>query len=129
MAQERIEGGTRIYIGRADQGSTQFLLSPGPHTFRITYNTDRQIRYFNDHDELYWNVTGNGWLFPILRASATVTLPDGVLAQQLAYYTGPIGGKGQDASASQQAGRVTFATTRPLAQAEGLTIAIKLPKG
>ncbi|WP_445263479.1 DUF2207 domain-containing protein, partial [Rhizobium rhizogenes] len=126
---ERIEGGTRIYIGRADQGSTQFLLSPGPHTFRITYNTDRQIRYFNDHDELYWNVTGNGWLFPILRASATVTLPDGVLAQQLAYYTGPIGGKGQDASASQQAGRVTFATTRPLAQAEGLTIAIKLPKG
>ena len=79
-ASERIEGGERIYIGNADR-----IISRGPHTFRITYNTNRQIRYFDDHDELYWNVTGNGWQFPILRASATVTLPDGVKPQQLAY--------------------------------------------
>ena len=122
--EERIEGGERIYIGNADR-----IISRGPHTFRVTYNTNRQIRYFDDHDELYWNVTGNGWHFPILSASATVTLPDGVKPQQLAYYTGPIGATGQDASASQQAGKVTFVTTRPLAQAEGLTIAIKLAKG
>ncbi|MFS8116078.1 DUF2207 domain-containing protein, partial [Rhizobium jaguaris] len=121
---ERIEGGERIYIGNADR-----IISRGPHIFRITYTTNRQIRYFDDHDELYWNVTGNGWLFPILRASATVTLPDGVKPQQLAYYTGPIGATGQDASASAQANKVTFVTTRPLAQTEGLTIAIKLPKG
>ena len=42
----------------------------------ITYTTGRQIRYFDDHDELYWNVTGNFWQFPILKASAIViTLP------------------------------------------------------
>ncbi|MFT4181705.1 MAG: DUF2207 domain-containing protein [Rhizobium sp.] len=126
---ERIEGGERIYIGRADQDGRQFLLTPGPHTFRITYTTNRQIRYFDDHDELYWNVTGNGWQFPILRASATVTLPDGVKPQQLAYYTGPLGASDRNASASEQAGKVSFVTTRPLAQREGLTIAIKLAKG
>ncbi|WFU09681.1 DUF2207 domain-containing protein [Rhizobium sp. CB3090] len=121
---EQIEGGERIYIGNADR-----IINRGQHVYRIVYTTDRQIRYFDDHDELYWNVTGNGWQFPILRASAIVTLPDGVKPQQLAYYTGPIGATGQDASASAQESKVTFVTTRPLAQAEGLTIAIKLSKG
>ncbi|WP_412064620.1 DUF2207 domain-containing protein [Rhizobium sp. SYY.PMSO] len=121
---ERIKGGERIYVGKADQS-----LDPGPHTFRITYDTNRQIRYFQDHDELYWNVTGNGWLFPIVNAKAVVTLPDGVKPQQLAFFTGLFGANGQDASASAQENVVTFATTRPLAMAEGLTIAVKLAKG
>ncbi|NKJ37071.1 DUF2207 domain-containing protein [Rhizobium sp. SG570] len=121
---ERIRGGERIYIGNADR-----LLNRGPHTFRITYDTDRQIRYFDDHEELYWNVTGNGWLFPIINAKATVTLPDGVGPQQLAFFTGPLGANGKNASASAQGNIVTFATTRPLAMAEGLTIAVKLAKG
>ncbi|MGV1790682.1 DUF2207 domain-containing protein [Rhizobium sp. A37_96] len=120
----RIEGGERIYIGKADQS-----LNPGPHTFRLTYDTDRQIRYFDDHDELYWNVTGNGWQFQILRARATVTLPDGVAPVELAYFTGPLGANGKNASASAQGNTATFVTTQPLAMAEGMTIAIKLPKG
>jgi len=121
---ERIRGGERIYIGNADR-----ILNPGPHTFRITYDTDRQIRYFDDHEELYWNVTGNGWLFPIINARATVTLPDGVQPQQLAYFTGPLGANGKNATASQQGNVVTFVTTRPIGMAEGLTIAVKLAKG
>ncbi|OEC98687.1 MULTISPECIES: DUF2207 domain-containing protein [unclassified Rhizobium] len=121
---ERISGGERIYIGKADR-----ILNAGPHTFRLTYDTNRQMRYFGDHDELYWNVTGNGWLFPIINAKATVTLPDGVQPQQLAFFTGPLGATGKNASASQQGNIVTFATTKPLATAEGLTIAIKLDKG
>ncbi|PST23654.1 DUF2207 domain-containing protein [Rhizobium sp. JAB6] len=121
---ERISGGERIYIGKADR-----ILNPGPHTFRLTYDTNRQMRYFGDHDELYWNVTGNGWLFPILNAKATVTLPDGVQPQQLAFFTGQFGATGKNANASQQGNIAIFATTRPLAAAEGLTIAIKLAKG
>lgn len=121
---ERIQGGERIYIGNADQ-----VLNPGPYAYRITYDTNRQIRYFDDHEELYWNVTGNGWLFPIANARAVVTLPDGVQPQQLAFFTGPLGANGRNASASAQGNAVTFVTTRPLATAEGLTIAIKLAKG
>ena len=121
---ERIRGGERIYIGNADR-----ILNPGSHVFRITYDTDRQIRYFDDHEELYWNVTGNGWLFPIINAKATVTLPDGVEPQQLAFFTGPLGATGKNASASAQGNIVTFVTARPLGVAEGLTIAVKLAKG
>ena len=121
---ERIRGGERIYIGNAER-----VLKPGPHSFRITYDTNRQMRYFDDHDELYWNVTGNGWLFPIINARATVTLPDGVRPQQLAFFTGPLDANGKSASATADGNVATFTTTRPLASAEGLTIAIKLAKG
>ncbi len=121
---ERIRGGERIYIGNAER-----ILKPGPHTFRITYDTNRQMRYFGDHDELYWNVTGNGWLFPIANAKATVTLPDGVQPQQLAFFTGPLGANGKNASASAEGNVANFVTTRPLDSGEGLTIAIKLARG
>jgi uncharacterized membrane protein YgcG len=121
---ERVTGGERIYIGNADR-----VLNPGPHTFRITYDTNRQMRYFDDHDELYWNVTGNGWIFPIVNARAVVTLPDGVQPQQLAFFTGSFGADGRNASASAQGNIATFVTTRPLGAGEGLTIAVKLAKG
>ncbi|PZM07786.1 hypothetical protein CPY51_30955 [Rhizobium tubonense] len=121
---ERISGGTRIYIGSAD-----VLLNPGPHVFQLTYRTDRQIRYFSDYDELYWNVTGNGWLFRILDASATVTLPSGVKQEGIAYSTGPLGAKGRDARVTETGSAIAFETTRPLGQGEGLTINVKLPKG
>lgn len=83
---ESINGGIRIYTGNAD-----VLLPHGEHTFQITYETSRQIRFFDDHDELYWNVTGTEWAFPIEEATATVTLPDGVKAKALDVFTGGYG--------------------------------------
>lgn len=121
---ESISGGIRIYAGSAD-----VYLDTGNHTYTITYTTARQIRYFEDHDELYWNVTGNGWLFPINSASATVTLPPGVEPTGTAYYTGALGETGQDASLTETGQGLTFETTRRLAAGEGLTIVVGMPKG
>lgn len=69
---EQLSNGIRIRIGDAD-----VLIPKGRHVYRITYRTDRQLGFFDDFDELFWNVTGNGWDFPIERARATVHLPDG----------------------------------------------------
>ncbi|WFR95969.1 DUF2207 domain-containing protein [Rhizobium tumorigenes] len=121
---ENIDGGVRIYIGSADAN-----VSPGRHEYQLTYSTKRQIRYFEDYDELYWNVTGTGWLFPILEASATIMLPEGVRPQGLDFATGPLGSKGRNARVNEDGSDVVFETTRPLAPKEGLTIAIKLAKG
>ena len=41
----------------------------GQHRYEITYRTTRQIGFFAEYDELYWNVTGNGWTFPIERGA------------------------------------------------------------
>lgn len=121
---ETISGGIRIYTG-----SAEVFLERGEHTFQFTYETGRQIRFFDDHDELYWNVTGTEWEFPIDEASATVTLPQGVRAEALDYFTGGYGATGKDARASRDGREIFFATTRRLDPREGLTIAIKMPKG
>ena len=44
-------------------------------TVEIAYLVRNGIRYFDDHDEFYWNVTGNDWPVPIDHVTATVTLP------------------------------------------------------
>src|SRR2546430_11462590 len=87
---ERLANGERIRIGSAD-----VMLSPGRHVYEITYRTSRQLGFFSDHDELYWNVNGNGWTFPFDRLSAEVRLPAPVPAgpAQLVAGTGPPGAR------------------------------------
>lgn len=121
---ELITGGIRIYTGSAD-----VFLRPGEYTYTITYRTGRQIRYFDDHDELYWNVTGNGWLFPIDRAGATVTLPDGAVPTKTTVYTGPSGSTAQNAREIPGSNGLEFQTTEPLGPNEGLTIVLAFDKG
>ncbi|HAU39074.1 MAG TPA: DUF2207 domain-containing protein, partial [Phycisphaerales bacterium] len=116
----------RVYAGREN-----VLLQPGVYTYTITYRTDGQLRFFSDHDELYWNVTGNFWSFPIDSASATVTLPAGADRAKVKTeaYTGLAGGKGKDWRAGFDAsGRPTVVTTAPLAKGEGLTVVVSFPK-
>ncbi len=124
---EDLSNGVRIYMGQKE-----YLLPPGEHTYTLSYRTDRQLGFFRDHDELYWNVTGNGWVFPIETAFARVALPAGIPADKviLEGYTGPMGAKGQDfSSALTPEGRAVFKTTRRLAANEGLTIVVLWPKG
>ena len=72
------------------------FLDTGSHTYVLTYETDRQIRWFDDKPELFWNVTGNDWSFPILKASASLKLPDGVAPVAWDAYTGTLGERGRD---------------------------------
>src|SRR5690606_26758593 len=92
----------------------------------------RQLGFFDNHDELYWNVTGTGWAFAIESATARVHLPSEVAedALQLDYYTGPQGSRAKNASAIViEPGVVEFATTGPLDRREGLTLVVGFPKG
>ncbi len=117
----------RVYLGRS-----KVTLQPGIYTYRLTYRTARQLGFFEDHDELYWNVTGNEWAFPIDRASAAVTLPAAVPRDRLHLdgYTGRKGVRGTAYAASvDDSGRATFYTTRPLGRSEGLTIVVSWPNG
>ena len=124
---EKRANGVRVYAGSADR-----FIPPGDYEYAITYRTNRQLGYFDEYDELYWNVTGNGWGFPIQAASATVRLPAGVAQAAMAIegYTGVFGAKGQDYTANVGIdGDAFIATTRPLRPNEGLTVAVSWPKG
>ena len=125
FATERMANGVRVRIGSAGRG-----VNTGSHLYIIRYRTTRQIGFFGDYDELYWNATGTGWTFPIDVAEARINLPDKVPIKQSAFYTGPQGARGKDAMVvEQQPGRIVFRTTRPLPVANGLTVAAAWPKG
>jgi len=124
---ENLSNGVRIYIGKSS-----VFLKPGEYTYYITYSTDRQLGYYKNHDELYWNVTGNGWEMPILKATASVTLPSTVPSSTLkmAGYLGLRGSTEQNVTWNvNDAGQVVYTSGRLLNSREGLTIVLGWPKG
>jgi len=124
---ENRSNGVRIYLG-----SPKYFVQPGEHTYTVTYTTDRQLGFFRDHDELFWNVTGNGWIFPIEHASATVRLPVIIPPDEvrLGGYTGPKGSMARElAYRAAPDNRFEFSTNGALGPREGLTILLMWPKG
>ena len=124
---ERLRDGLRIDMGKSHES-----LSPGTHSFQLTYTVNRELGFFSDHDELYWNVTGDGWAFPIQEASATIHLPRGIAraAFLLDAYTGlPGSAAGAYTALADDRSNVQFRTTQPLGPHEDLTIVVRWPKG
>jgi uncharacterized membrane protein YgcG len=122
---ERLSNGVRVRIGRAEVN-----LPTGQREYIIRYRTTRQIGFFADYDELYWNATGTGWPFAIDSAEARITLPEAAPFRQSAFYTGPQGARGQNAAiVEQQPGHIVFRTTRALPPGNGLTVAAAWGKG
>jgi uncharacterized membrane protein YgcG len=124
---KELSNGVRVYAGSSNR-----TIEPGRHRYTIEYRSTRQLGFFEDFDELYWNVTGNDWAFAIDQASATVHLPHDVSFDSLAldFYTGPQGAKDKQATGSVRDGRsIEFFTTAALAPHEGMTIAVAFPKG
>jgi len=109
--------------------------SDAERTVVIRYRVNNAVRFFfagdagGVHDELYWNVTGNGWDFPIEHVRARITLPDGALPTQWHAYTGYDRSTGSDATVTASGQTLTAEATRTLSAREGLTLAVSWPAG
>ena len=125
-ALERLANGMRVRIGRAD-----VQLPHGAHTYELTYRTARQLGFFDSHDELYWNVNGNGWTLAFDRISAEVRLPQAIAATLIRAeaYTGPQGARGRSYRSFVRDGGAAFRSTRSFQPREGMTIVVTFPKG
>ncbi len=110
----------RIKIGRGDVFVTDTQI------YEITYQTQRVVNSFADHRELYWNVTGNEWNIPILRARVTVHGPEG--ATKSTCYVGPYGSSDQSCTHTITDGILKASAQNPLDAQEGLTIAVSYPR-
>ena len=115
-------GETTVRIGDPDRTIT------GRHTYEISYEVGKVITRFEDHDEFYWNVTGNDWGVPIRQATAAVALEGGAVQEALCF-TGLLGAQEVSCTAEISAGKGNFSTTQVLSAGEGLTIANSLPNG
>ena len=103
----------------------------GFQTYVITYQVENALLFFDDHDELYWNVTGNYWWSPIHEASARVTLAVKDQSRNLwaACYTGAFGSRASQCRYEASHNIAEFSSTKSLAPREGLTIAFGWDKG
>ncbi len=98
-------------------------------TVEIVYGVRNGTRFFDSHDEFYWNVTGNDWPVPIDHAAATVRFPApaaGALRAQA--FTGVYGSTQQDASSKIDGAVAEFETNNPLPMRGGLTLDVYIPK-
>jgi len=120
------DNGVRVYIGNSN-----VYLGQGVYSYTLRYSTYWQLGFFEKHDELYWNVTGNQWNFPILQTSARVELPVAVPTNSISVegYTGVQGSQGSDYVAEVSSGTARYKATRTLKAGEGLTIVVSWPKG
>ena len=99
-------------------------------TVEIAYHVRNGTRFFDDHDEFYWNVTGNDWPVPIDHATATVHFPDAASGSLRAQaFTGVYGSTEQGATAKVEGANVEFETNNPLPMRGGMTIDVYIPKG
>src|SRR5438067_1893129 len=95
----------------------------------ITYNVRNAVKFFDDHDEFYWNVTGNGWSVPIDSATALVRLPAAATGQLRAHsYIGRYGSNDK-ATPEIQGSNVSVSTPNVLSAHEGLTVDVYDPRG
>ncbi len=111
-------------------GNPQVTLS-GVREYRIRYRVGRGLLYFDDHDELYWNATGNEWKIPVEAASATVELPSGTAAAVARHtcFAGPAGSTLADCRETSDGSSLRFEAARALPPGSGLTVVVGLPKG
>lgn len=108
-------------------GDANKLLT-GRNVYTITYTVTGVLRGFGDHDELYWNVTGDKWDVFIHKADAIVTLPKEAITQ-ITCFEGVSGSQAPCASKLASPQLATFSTSGMLGSSEGLTVAVAYKKG
>ncbi|HCB1500154.1 TPA: DUF2207 domain-containing protein [Klebsiella michiganensis] len=116
-------------------GSAQQTLRPGIYNYEIRYQISNHFSRFPEWDELYWNVTGNDWAWPITRASFRLELPGAAdnlnvdskdaRLRSIDVYTGFAGAKEHNAEVLSDG---SVRTLRPLAKGEGLTVVYTWPR-
>jgi uncharacterized membrane protein len=110
----------KIFVPNADNST---------HTISIEYTVSDALRFFEDHDELYWNITGDEWDVPIQSADARIILPEGTTNIRANVFTGSFRSTAQDADVEVVGNGVEVRTRDPLRYHEGLTVAVAFDKG
>ncbi len=99
-------------------------------TVLLHYTVRNPVRWFDDHDELYWNITGNDWPVPIESASAVITFPANAAGNLRAQaFTGAYGSQERNATVQVRDNTVLVWSTQPLDMREGLTLDVYLNQG
>lgn len=102
----------------------------GIHTYNISYTVSGTLGYFDDYDELYWNITGNSWNVPIRYSFTKITLPSEVKSEsiQSICFTGSYGSQESNCEISIENNSINIESKNSLESFEGFTAVVGFPK-
>jgi len=109
-------------------------LITGKKTYHLIYEIKDIINYFEDHDELYWNVIGNDWMVAINKASAQIIFPEKIKNNDLktACYTGVFGSTDSEClfeiSQTENNTKILLTSYKYFGAGEGMSFVLSFPK-
>ncbi len=96
----------------------------GARRYKISYTVARALHRQKGFDELYWDITGEGWQFPIQKAQVTVYSPFATPMEKKCF-TGPVGGTASDCFFGTGKDLVVW-VNKPITYNSNFTLALKL---
>jgi uncharacterized membrane protein YgcG len=123
-AAEKLGPDFKIKIGSPD------VLVTGVQSYRIKYVVRKAVNFFSGAPELYWNVNGTRWPFPIDKLLVRFHPPYGVNLKDIKYEDF-VGAKGshQTSPIKIENGSEIVATASKLGPGENLSVVFGLPVG
>ncbi|MEV0804331.1 DUF2207 domain-containing protein [Kribbella sp. NPDC050281] len=106
-------------------GSANETISGYDATYVITYDVRGALRHFDDHSELYWDATGDGWDAVLDQVDVSVSVPEGV--QKTQCFQGPHGST-DECTSSVSGDKGIFSASR-LARSDQMTIVAGIKAG
>lgn len=102
----------------------------GLHTYEISYRVLNGIgSNFETHDEIYWNIVGNGWDVPVLNSSAVVRTDFNVSPTKIACFTGSFGSRESYCTYPNSLPFMPVTLTQPLSPNQGFSVVVGYPAG
>ncbi len=121
--ESRSSGNLELKIGDADK-----LISGSQH-YTIEYFINRVINSFSDHDEFYWNATGNDWPVDIKEANIKITWPQNAEMFDNNCFTGSYGSNTSNCQIDVQDNSVNLSIRDVLTPGEGFTVVSGIKPG
>jgi uncharacterized membrane protein len=97
----------------------------GTKIYRISYEVENALKRFQDHDELYWDITGEGWQIPILTSQATIKSPFAQITK-VDCFTGEFGSNDKLCQSDFNQNQAVFIYPQLITYGQNFTVAIAL---
>jgi uncharacterized membrane protein YgcG len=119
-----LNGNTVLKVGDPNRTVT------GKQQYTIDYTLKNVISFYDNHDELFWDVNGDQWKQPFEKVTATVHLPSDLKqSRKPICFTGVFESTGQNCTVSNTSDGFIVTTTQPLSANQTLTYVTAFPKG
>jgi len=93
----------------------------GDKTYILGYRVEQALQRYETSDELYWDITGEGWQFPVQAVTATITSPAAEI-QRVRCFTGSFGSTAENCTFETTASGASLRTVSSVLPGENFTI-------